>query len=135
MRGTFVVLYSPTNSAAALFMGKSLRISLTLICRMERQLMPERRVIPSNRSETPSESLEDSILLALSSNNRSELGEDVWREAYCRDVEAFSHLLHLEENERPQRCPQINAGLCAVLYDRFDRTPFVKVLSDPASPL
>lgn len=88
---------------------------------MERQLMPESRVLPSNRSETPSESLEDSILLVLSSNNRSELGADVWQEAYCRDTEAFSHLLHLEENESlPQRCPQINASLCAVLYDRFD---------------
>jgi len=86
--------------------------------RMERQLMPESRVLPSNRSETPSESLEDSILLVLSSNNRSELGADVWQEAYCRDTEAFSHLLHLEENESlPQRCPQINASLCAVLYD------------------
>ena len=31
--------------------------------------------------------------------------------------------VHLEENERPQKCPQINTSLCAVLYDRFDGAP------------
>ena len=117
------MLYFLPNSGAAHFAGKSQNLSDShhenLMCRFERQLMPESRVLPANRSETPQESLEDSILLVLSSNNGTELGEDVWREAYCRDVEAFSHLLHIEENERPQGCPQINASLCAVLYDRF----------------
>merc|ERR1711971_181393 len=78
---------------------------------MERMLRPESRALPSNRSETPSESLEDSLLLVLSSENRTKLDADVWEEA-------FSHLLHLDQNEeRPKNCPQINASLCAVLYD------------------
>ena len=90
--------------------------------------MPESRALPSNRSETPSESLEESLLLVLqaftglASNTSTNLEADMWQEAYCRDVEAFSHLLHLEENERPQKCPQINTSLCAVLYDRFDHS-------------
>jgi len=88
---------------------------------MERTLMPESRALPSNRSETPSESLEDSLLLVSQAfiSISPELDADVWREAYCRDVEAFSHLLHLDQNqnERPKNCPQINASLCAVLYD------------------
>ena len=91
--------------------------------------MPESRALPSNRSETPSESLEESLLLVLqaftglASNTSTNFEADMWQEAYCRDVEPFSHLLHLEENERPQKCPQINTSLCAVLYDRFDGAP------------
>merc|ERR1712192_143630 len=82
--------------------------------RMERSLMPESRALPTNRSETPTENLEESLLLVLSSENSPELDADVWREAYCRDVEAFSHLLHLDQNERPKNCPQINSSLCAL---------------------
>ena len=88
-------------------------------------LRPESRALPSNRSETPSESLEASLLLVSQAfiSISPELDADVWREAYCRDVEAFSHLLYLDQNqnERPKNCPQINASLCAVLYDRFDK--------------
>jgi len=82
----------------------------------ERKLRPERRVIASNRSETPTESLADSLLPVLS-NSSSRLEADVWREAFCRDVEAFSHVLLLDQNVRPQGCPKINSSLCAVLYD------------------
>ena len=83
-------------------------------------LLPESRDIPLKRSETPSESLEDSILLVLSTSNGTHVGEDVLREAFCRDVEAFSHLLRRDRNEKPENCPKINSSLCAVLYDRFD---------------
>ena len=84
----------------------------------ERKLRPERRAIASNRSETPTESLADSLLPVLS-NSSSRLEADVWREAFCRDVEAFSHVLLLDQNVRPQGCPKINSSLCAVLYDRL----------------
>ena len=94
--------------------------------------MPESRALPSNRSETPSESLEDSLLLVLSSENRTNLDADVRREAYCRDVEAFSHLLHLDQNEeRPKNCPQINSSVCAVLYDRFDENSQTYLNGEP----
>merc|ERR1711953_535006 len=52
-----------------------------------------------------------------STSNGTHVGEDVLREAFCRDVEAFSHLLRRDRNEKPENCPKINSSLCAVLYD------------------
>ena len=127
MRATFAEKYLLNKPEVVLCTGDQRNqfesyLILYLIClymsSFERKLRPERRVIVSNRSETPTESLADSLLLVLS-NSSSRLEADVWREAFCRDVEAFSHVLLLDQNVRPQGCPKINSSLCAVLYDRL----------------
>ena len=46
--------------------------------------------IPTNRTETPEESLEESILSILTSSNTTNLTKETLDEAFCRDVEAFS---------------------------------------------
>ena len=55
--------------------------------------------IPTNRTETPEESLDESILSILTSSNSTNLTKQTIDEAFCRDVEAFSeafqvNLLH-----------------------------------------
>ena len=123
MRATFAEKYLLNKPEVVLCTGDQRnQFESYLIClhmsSFERNLRPERRVIASNRSETPTESLADSLLPVLS-NSSSRLEADVWREAFCRDVEAFSHVLLLDQNVRPQGCPKINSSLCAVLYDRL----------------
>ena len=123
MRATFAEKYFPIKPEAVPCTGdqrnqfESYLIYLYMGS-FERKLRPERRAIASNRSETPAESLAGSLLLVLSKSS-SRLEADVLREAFCRDVEAFSHVLLLDQNVRPQGCPKINSSLCAVLYDRL----------------
>ena len=55
------------------------------------QLAPgANKSIPTNRTETPEESLEESILSILTSSNTTNLTKETLDEAFCRDVEAFS---------------------------------------------
>ena len=55
------------------------------------QLAPgANKSIPTDRTETPEESLEESILSILTSSNSTNLTKEALDEAFCRDVEAFS---------------------------------------------
>ena len=55
------------------------------------QLAPgANKSIPTNRTETPEESLEESILSILTSSNTTNLTKETLDEAFCRDIEAFS---------------------------------------------
>ena len=49
-----------------------------------------------NGTETPEESLEESILTILTSSNSTNLTRDSLDEAFCRDVEAFSEALQVK---------------------------------------
>ena len=123
MRATFAEKYFPIKPEVVPCTGDQRNqfesyMNYLYMSSFERKLRPERRAIASNRSETPTESLAGSLLLVLS-NSSSRLEADVLREAFCRDVEAFSHVLLLDQNVRPQGCPKINSSLCTVLYDRL----------------
>ena len=49
-----------------------------------------------NGTETPEESLEESILTILTSSNSTNLTRDSLDEAFCRDVEAFSEAFQVK---------------------------------------
>lgn len=71
-----------------------------------------------NGTETPEESLEESILTILTSSNSTNLTRDSLDEAFCRDVEAFSEAFQVDDLfHRPDDCQPIASDLCAALYD------------------
>ena len=70
--------------------------------------------IPLERTETPEEALNYSLLSFLPTNiSRPNLVE-----GFCRDLEAFSDVFRMEElHPRPRGCPPVDRQYCAVLYD------------------
>merc|ERR1712080_416355 len=78
-----------------------------------------RHEIPTNRTETIEEALENSLLSFLPLNS-TELTEEVLEEAFCRDVESYSSVFQVELDDlhhRPSHCPAVEESHCAVLYD------------------
>ena len=74
--------------------------------------------IPTNRTQTPSEAGEHSLLTSLASNNTN-ITEEELDEAFCRDTEAFSEVFQVDDlYHRPPDCPPLESRVCAVLYDR-----------------
>jgi len=97
-------------------------------CRKEdlaAQLAPgANKSIPTNRTETPEESLEESILSILTSSNTTNLTKETLDEAFCRDVEAFSEAFQVDDlYHRPDNCQPIASDHCAVLYDSSSCAP------------
>jgi len=91
-------------------------------CRMDElaaQLAPGANTsIPTDRTETPEESLEESILSILTSSNSTNLTRNTLDEAFCRDIEAFSEAFQVDDLfHRPDNCQPIASDHCAVLYD------------------
>jgi len=82
-------------------------------------LRAPRHEIPTNRTETIEEALENSLLSFLPLNS-TELTEEVLEEAFCRDVESYSSVFQVELDDlhhRPSHCPAVEESHCAVLYD------------------
>jgi len=77
--------------------------------------------IPTDRTQTPEEALELSILSTLShtsTNTSIKLSAHKHEEALCRDLEAFSPAFALRvAEERPGNCKEIPTSVCAILYD------------------
>jgi len=75
--------------------------------------------IPTDRTQTPEEALELSILSTIAPTNTSlALSKYKLEEAFCRDVEAFSPAFALMVvEERPGNCKEIPTTICATLHD------------------
>ena len=75
--------------------------------------------IPVNRTQSPAEGLEDSLLSILTTSNSTNLTSEVLDEAFCRDTEAFSEAFQVDDLfHRPEGCQPISSNICAMLYDR-----------------
>ena len=69
------------------------------------QLAPgANKSIPTNRTETPEESLDESILSILTSSNSTNLTKQTLDEAFCRDVEAFSEAFQVNLLHKSAHC-------------------------------
>ena len=78
--------------------------------------------IPTNRTQTPSEAVEHSLLTSLASNTAYITEQEV-DEAFCRDTEAFSEAFQVDDlYHRPPDCRPLEhraPAPCAMLYDRW----------------
>ena len=75
--------------------------------------------IPTNRTQTPSEAVEHSLLTSLASINTYITEQEV-DEAFCRDTEAFSEAFQVDDlYHRPPDCQPLEHFICAVLLDRW----------------
>ena len=69
------------------------------------QLAPgANKSIPTDRTETPEESLEESILSILTSSNSTNLTRNTLDEAFCRDIEAFSEAFQVNFLHKSAHC-------------------------------
>ena len=75
---------------------------------------PDDLPIPLDRTESPEEALNYSLLTFLPTN----ISKPDLLEALCRDLEAFSDTFQLEDfHQRPRGCSPIARPHCAVLFD------------------
>lgn len=71
-----------------------------------------------NRTETPTESLTDSLLYEDFPSVEDEIiPAKELDELFCRDIDAFSEAYQMVDENRPYSCPEVPDVLCAVLYD------------------
>jgi len=72
--------------------------------------------LASNRSETPAEAIQSSLLELVDPSSLANLAE--LDELFCRDTEPFSELFEVDDQKnRPASCPPLGNQYCAVLYD------------------
>ena len=99
----------------------------------------------ANRTKTPSEALESSLLGILTSNSSStsSITRQELDEAFCRDTETFSKLLKREASRHRKQVPwsktvvgfdcqqPLALTTCAVLYDRWGHQQLEISLTNP----
>jgi type II secretory pathway pseudopilin PulG len=71
---------------------------------------------PLNRTPTREESLATSLLTKIDAKKAT---EQELREAFCRDVDAYSFDLNTD-NGRPKLCAEVPPNACAVVFDSHD---------------
>jgi len=72
--------------------------------------------VPVDRSETPEEAMQSSLLSLVEPSSVGNLAE--LDELFCRDTEPFSELFEVDDQiNRPASCPPLVDQYCAVLYD------------------
>ena len=70
------------------------------------------------RTQTKEESLENSLLTSIDPTNAT--ADDI-KEAFCRDIDAFSFEFQEKKDERPSLlCQEIPPTACAIAYDRLE---------------
>jgi len=70
---------------------------------------------PLERTQTKEESLENSLLTSINPTNAT--ADDI-KEAFCRDIDAFSFEFQEKKDERPSLlCQEIPPTACAIAYD------------------
>jgi len=83
----------------------------------ENQYQPHKKEDPeTNRTQTPEESLEESLLSQDIVGYKSITEKDL-DELFCREIDAFSEAFQAEEVGRPEHCREVPPSVCAVLYD------------------
>jgi len=92
------------------------RCSLEKLAEMLRKPHKTDHEIPKNRTETPEEGLEGSLLEFVITNSTN-LTQEVMDEAFCRDMESYSEALQFDGPGRPAACNPVKETLCAMLYD------------------
>jgi len=74
--------------------------------------------VPMEADRTPS--IEESVGASLLSQlDRDQASESELREAFCRDVDAYSFDLNIDDG-RPPRCDPVPRNACGVVYDEDD---------------
>jgi hypothetical protein len=73
-------------------------------------------LLPLNRTQTREESLATSLLSKIDAQKAS---EQELREAFCRDVDAYSFEFNTD-NGKPKLCPEVPANACALVFDSHD---------------
>jgi len=74
--------------------------------------------VPTNRTETVDEGLQDSLISVLTASNTTKGTLDDLNEAFCRDTEAFSDAFEVDDTlNRPENCQPLDRSACAVMYD------------------
>jgi hypothetical protein len=71
---------------------------------------------PLNRTQTREESLATSLLSKIDQQKAS---EQELREAFCRDIDAYSFEFNTD-NGKPKLCPEVPANACAIVFDSHD---------------
>jgi len=70
-----------------------------------------------NRTLTVEESLKSSMLPHLPTTNATVKN---YEEAFCRDIESFNSLFITDDEDRDEKCPEVDSSACAVMYDSKD---------------
>ena len=89
---------------------------------IEAEITPNDTTIPTTRTQTIEESLNESLLGVLipASQSATNVTDEILKEALCRDLEAFDEVFEVDDlDHRPEYCPPIENSMCAVLYDRL----------------
>lgn len=74
--------------------------------------------VPTNRTETVDEGLQDSLISVITASNTTNVTLDDLNEAFCRDTEAFSDAFQVDDTlNRPENCQPLDRSACAVMYD------------------
>jgi len=74
-------------------------------------------ISPSQEALTRTQTIEETMNQSLLSQlNQNDVTESEMREAYCRDVDAFSFDMNIDDG-KPPRCEPVPRNACGVVYD------------------